>query len=101
MGQNSGEGNRKKNPNLTNRYPGCVFIERVSLTYNQRRNSYDVGATATVIQFPIRLAYANTAHKFQGQTVPEPLTMAIDINSVFILTIFFGFRFATACPAYV
>ena len=42
-----------------------------------------MGATATVIQFPIRLAYANTAHKFQGQTVPEPLTIAIDINSVF------------------
>ena len=56
----AGEENRKKNPNLANKYPGCVFIERVSLTYNQRRNSYDVGATATVIQFPIRLAYANT-----------------------------------------
>ena len=47
----AGEENRKKNPNLTNKYPDCVFIERVSLTYSQRRNSYDVGSTATVIQF--------------------------------------------------
>ena len=81
--QRAGELNRKKNPNLSSKYPECVFIERVVVNYNLRKKSGDAGATATVIQFPVRLSHANTAHKYQGQTVPAPGTVSLDINSVF------------------
>ena len=83
MDQRAGELNRKKNPSLAKKYADCVFIEKVLVNYNLRRKSSDMGSTATVIQFPIRLAHANTAHKFQGQTVPYPETVVMNINSVF------------------
>ena len=38
---------------------------------------------ATVIQFPVRLAHAITAHKIQGNTIPYPSTVLIDLSSVF------------------
>ena len=75
--------NRKKHPNLAQRFPDCVFIERVSLSYSLRKNGGKDGSTATVIQFPIRLAHGVTAHKFQGQTIPVPKTVSLDLKSVF------------------
>ena len=42
-----------------------------------------MGTTATVIQFPVRLAHAITAHKVQGQTFVSPATVAMDLSSVF------------------
>jgi ATP-dependent exoDNAse (exonuclease V) alpha subunit len=36
-----------------------------------------------LIQFSIKLAHAITAHKIQGQTIPKPLKIAVDIASVF------------------
>ena len=79
----AGESNRKKHPNLSQQYPECVFIERVSLQYTVRKKSGNVGSSATVIQFPVRLSHAITAHKIQGQSLVHPLKVAMDINSVF------------------
>ena len=40
-------------------------------------------ANARVTQFPIRLAFATTSHKIQGQTVKKPRKVVIDLRSVF------------------
>ena len=79
----AGENNRKKNSKLSQQYPDCVFIEKVSVQYTLRKKSGNVGSTATVIQFPVRLAHAITAHKIQGQSIIFPTRVAMDLNSVF------------------
>ena len=42
-----------------------------------------VGSSALVIQFPVKPAHAITAHKIQGQTIPWPSKVVLDLNSVF------------------
>ena len=79
----AGEKNRERYPKLKERYPECVFIERVSFQYNLGGRKTEVGTTATVFSFPVRLAHAITAHKIQGQTFVSPATVALDLNSVF------------------
>ena len=81
--KNSGIQNRARFPGLAARYPECVFIERITNQYAIRKRSGDVSSTASVIQFPIKLAFAITSHKIQGQTIPMPIKVAVDIDSVF------------------
>ena len=81
--KSAGKQNRSKHPALASRYPDCVIIERVSNQYTLRKKSGDVSSTATVIQFPIKLAFAITSHKIQGQTIPWPIKVVLDIDSVF------------------
>ena len=79
----AGELNRQKHPLLASMYPGCVMIDRVSFQYSICNSSGDVGSNATLIQFPVSLAHAVTAHKVQGQSIQYPLTVVMDINSTF------------------
>ena len=79
----AGEMNRQRHPLLTSRYPRCVMIDRISFQYSICNSSGDVGSNATLIQFPVSLAHAVTAHKVQGQSIQHPLTVAMDINSTF------------------
>ena len=51
--------------------------------YSLARRSKNVANTAKVVQFPICLCFAATAHKFQGQTVPKPKKTAMDFRTVF------------------
>merc|ERR1711911_347224 len=80
---NVGTVSRSQNPIMARKYPDCVVIERVKLEYSLRKKGGVEGAKAAVIQFPIRLAHAITAHKVQGQSIPSPLKVGMDISSVF------------------
>ena len=65
------------------KYPDCVVIEKVSNQYTLRKKGGEVSNTATLFQFPVKLAHAITAHKIQGQTIPYPVKVVLDINSIF------------------
>ena len=78
----AGEANRQQNPTLSKKYPGAVFITRMQVSYSIGRRSGDNGSSASVIQFPIRLSYAITAHKVQGKTIPAPAKVAMDLKEV-------------------
>ena len=78
----AGKEHRKANQKLAAKYPEAVFIKRMKIPYTIGKKSGDIGSTATVIQFPVRLSYAMTAHKIQGQTIPAPTTVAMDIKTV-------------------
>ena len=75
--------NQQKFPALAMKYPDCIFVERVTLTYSLRKKSGDVGSSATVFQFPLKLAFCITSHKIQGQSILHPTKVAMDIDSCF------------------
>ena len=79
----AGQENKRKYHHLTSNYPDCVVIERVNIQYTLRKRSGDAGATATVVQFPVKLAFAITSHKIQGQTIPSPTKVVLDLNPIF------------------
>ena len=80
----AGKSNQEKNKDFAKKYPGCVFIERVSWQYSlTSKKTGTSGATATVIQFPLRVAHGITAHKIQGQSILFPSKVAMDLQTVF------------------
>ena len=78
-----GEQKRAAESKLTALYPGCTSIERVMFQYSLAKRSKNVANTAKVIQFPLSLCFAATAHRFQGQTVHKPNKVAMDFTTVF------------------
>ena len=78
-----GQANRSRNQQYAAKYPEGTIIEKVAFNYPISRKSSSASKKATLIQFPIKLAQAITAHKIQGQTIPKPLKVALDIKSVF------------------
>ena len=78
----AGKENRDKFKKILKDYPECSVIERVSMQY-QLRDKSDNGTSAKVIQFPIKLSKATTAHKVQGLTIPSPAIVVIDIQKCF------------------
>ena len=78
-----GNRNRSKHLTLSRKFPDCVIIERVSNQYPLRKKNGQGGSSATLIQFPVKLAFAITAHKIQGQTIPLPTKVVLDLNTIF------------------
>ena len=81
--QSAGSQNKIKHSVLSKKFPECVFIKRTSIQYSVRKKSGDVGSVASVIQFPVKLAHAITAHKVQGNTIVYPSKVLLDLTSVF------------------
>ena len=83
--KNVGAKNRKNHPHLSSKFPDCTVIEKVSVSYTLSRKSAMDSAKPTLLQFPIKVAQAITAHKIQGQSLLKPSTVALDIASVLSL----------------
>ena len=79
-----GKQKQESQPDLTKQYPGCTSVERVMFQYSLAKKSKSVSNTAKVIQFPLSLCFAATAHRFQGQTVHKPNKTVNDFRTVFV-----------------
>ena len=51
--------------------------------YSLAKVAKKVSSTATVVQFPLSLCFAATAHRFQGGTIRKPNKLAADFRTVF------------------
>ena len=80
---NVGQSTRLKYPQFLSSYSNCTPIFRTTFEYSLGRLSKEHTAKAKVIQFPIQLAWGWTAHKMQGQTVPQPQTLVADLKGIF------------------
>ena len=74
---------RKRNPGLAKRYPGGTLITKKEYEFSLAKTEGIVSTTAKLIQFPLVLAWAVTAHKIQGQSIKFPQKVAIELRSVF------------------
>ena len=74
---------REIQENIDHIFPGGTIIERVSFTFSLSKSRKNVVSTARVIQFPIKIAFATTSHKIQGQTIKKPRKVIVDTRSIF------------------
>ena len=79
----TGAETRKACPILASKYPGGTPIFRKELEYSLARSNSLVSSTAKVLQFPVIPAFAVTCHRFQGQTIPWPSKVIVDLRKVF------------------
>ena len=75
---------RQKREDLVTKYPrrNATPISCVEFSYSLANRNLSASSSAKDIQFPVRLASAATAHKFQGQIVLKPRKMILDFHKL-------------------
>ena len=78
-----GRSNTAAYPTITKGVSGRIAVEKLRWDYPLKKKGGGRGeATATVIQFPVRLAFAVTCHKMQGQTIAQPAKVALNLKKL-------------------
>ena len=82
--ERSGKERRKNYMQLQKKYyPKLATpIDKIEFHYSLSKKQASNASNAIAIQFPIRLAFAVTAHKIQGATIKKPNSLVIDLRTV-------------------